>query len=99
MSQTSRPARTQAEIRDWIVDKLIHQLEIDPTEINLDEPLVAHGVDSMQFVVMVGELEDWLGCRFIDNPLVAYPSVNALSAFIAEQLAQGKTEIDPRIEA
>ncbi|MBC8113577.1 MAG: acyl carrier protein [Candidatus Saccharimonas sp.] len=78
-----------------MVDKLSERLRIEPTAIRLDEPLVALGVDSMQFVVLVGELEDWLGCRFASNPLLDYPSVNALSQYLARQLQTGKTVIDP----
>ena len=91
----SRPPRSEAEIRQWIIDKLVVRLQFDAAAIQLDEPLVALGVDSMQFVVIVGELEEWLGCRFADNPLIDYPSINALSAFLAGQVAQGKKVIDP----
>lgn len=87
--------RSAAEIRDWIVNRLSAAMEIDPGEIRLDEPLVDLGLDSMQFVVLVGDLEQWLGVRFLDNPLIDYPTANALSEYLAEQLARGKTEIDP----
>ncbi|MDQ3332433.1 MAG: acyl carrier protein [Planctomycetota bacterium] len=53
------------------------------------------GLDSMQFVVLVGEMEQWLGCRFTDNPLIDYPTIDTLADFLANQLAQGKTLIDP----
>jgi len=95
MTNQIPPLRTESEIRQWIIDKLEVRLQIEPAEIRLDEPLIALGVDSMQFVVIVGELEEWLGCRFADNPLIDYPSVNALAAFLASQLAKGKTVIDP----
>ena len=91
----SPQVRTESEIREWILDKLLTRLHLDAADIHLDEPLITLGVDSMQFVVIVGELEDWLGCRFADNPLIDYPSINALSVFLAEQLAMGKTVIDP----
>ena len=87
--------RTEEEIRQWIVGKLCGPLRLDRNELDLDRPIVAHGVDSMQFVALVGELEDWLGCRFTDNPLIDYPTVNALSRFLAEQVRLGKTRIDP----
>jgi acyl carrier protein len=95
MSDTVPIQRTEDEIRQWIVAKLCGPLRLDRNELNLDRPIVAHGVDSMQFVALVGELEDWLGCRFTDNPLIDYPTVNALSRFLAEQLRLGKTRIDP----
>ena len=87
--------RSAAEIRDWMIDRLSTAMEIDPGEIRLDEPLVDLGLDSMQFVVLVGDLEQWLCVRFLDNPLIDYPTANALSEYLAGQLARGKTEIDP----
>lgn len=95
MSTELPRSRTEDEIRQWIVEKLASRLGVPTERIILDESLVAHGVDSMQFVVLVGELEDWLGCRFVGNPLVNYPSVNALSEYLARQLREGRTRIDP----
>ena len=95
MTEDTPQPRSEAEIRQWLLDKLAAQLHLDPKDIDLDGPVVAHGMDSMQFVVVVGELEEWLGCRFLDNPLIDYPSVNALSRFLASQVRQGKMVIDP----
>jgi|SRR6516162_8755017 acyl carrier protein len=95
MAGAAPTRRTEEEIRQWLVSKLSGPLRIDRSDLDLDRPIVAHGVDSMQFVALVGELEDWLGCRFTDNPLIDYPSVNALSRFLAEQILLGKTQIDP----
>ena len=78
-----------------MVDKLATRLKIPPSQIHLDEPLIAMGVDSMQVVVIVGELEEWTGCRFAGNPLIDYPSINLLAGFLASQLSKGKAVIDP----
>ena len=90
-----RPSpRSEAEIQAWLVAQISRRLNIDRHEIRLDEPLIAHGVDSMQFVVIVGELEDWLGCRFRSNPLVKYPSVNALSKYLARESQSASSDRD-----
>ena len=99
MSDDPPNVRTTDEIREWIVSKLRDEIGLDPEEIDFDRPLIALGVDSMQFVVMVGELERWLGVRFEDNPLIDYPTVNALSSYLAGQVALGKTVIDPAADA
>ena len=93
-SGADRP-NSAREIRDWVVTRLSAAMEIDPAEIRLDEPLVDLGLDSMQFVVLVGDLEQRLGVRFLDNPLIDYPTANALSEYLADQIARGKIEIDP----
>ncbi|MBX3438584.1 MAG: acyl carrier protein [Planctomycetaceae bacterium] len=94
----SRESRSAEEIQRWLTLKLCEQAQLEPSEIRGDEPLVAHGVGSMQFVVIVGELEDWLGCRFVGNPITRYPTINSLSAFLARETEQGKTVIDPSID-
>src|SRR5262245_18799337 len=91
MSSAARPARTEGEIREWIVDRLRTKMRIDPAELRLDEPIASHGVDSMHIVALVGELEDWLGCRISGNPLQDYPSVNALARHLAEESAARAT--------
>jgi acyl carrier protein len=95
MTAVAPQPRTEAEIRQWIVAKLSDRLAVAADDIPLDAPLVSLGVDSMQFVVLVGELEDWLGCRFASNPLVDYPTVAALSQFLERQLTAGTAVIDP----
>lgn len=83
------------EIRDWLVNKLSEAQHDEPAEIPVDKPLVDMGLDSMQFVVLVGELEQWLGCRFTDNPLIEYPTIETLSVYLADQVARGQKLIDP----
>lgn len=95
MSESPPPTRTAAEIREWIIERLIHDVGLSPDEVDGDKPVVSFGVDSMQFVVLVGELESWLGVRFADNPLIDHPTVNALSTHLARQLEQGRAVIDP----
>lgn len=98
MSSATPRSRTEEEIREWIVARLAGRLRVPRESIDLDEAVVRLGVDSMQFVVLVGELEDWLGCRFVSNPMVSHPSINALSRFLARQVGEGRTKIDPAAE-
>ncbi|OAI54296.1 hypothetical protein AYO47_03090 [Planctomyces sp. SCGC AG-212-M04] len=92
---TSGTPRTATEIRDWLVTKIAARLNVAPEEVNLDEPLIDVGLDSMEFVAMIGELEHWLGCRFRDNPLIDYPTISTLSEFLGGELAAGRTDILP----
>jgi polyketide synthase 13 len=81
-----KTARTEAEIRDWLVDKLCRQMHVPPGNLDLDQPIEQLGIDSLQFVVLVGELEEWLGTRFTENPLVKHSSVNAVSRYLANSV-------------
>ena len=89
-----RPRSAEA-IREWLVSRIGTVQGVPAAHVRTDEPLVATGLDSMQIVVLVGELEEWLGCRFTDNPLIDYPTIDALSAYLADQSARGNRTIDP----
>jgi 8-amino-7-oxononanoate synthase len=91
MSSRIPQPRTEAEIRTWLVDQLTTHMNIDRADIRLDEPLVAHGIDSMHFLALVGELEEWLGCRFKTNPLIEHSTINSLSQFLAGRSQDSKT--------
>jgi phthiocerol/phenolphthiocerol synthesis type-I polyketide synthase A len=95
MTESPPVLRSAEEIRDWITERLVSDVGLSPDEVDADKPVVSFGVDSMQFVVLVGELEAWLGVRFADNPLIDHPTINALSDYLARQLALGLRVIDP----
>jgi acyl carrier protein len=63
-------------IQNWLVNKLAEQLSLDPATISVDEPLTRYGLDSIDAVTMVGDLEDWLdeelpSTLFWDRPTIA----------------------------
>ena len=62
------------------------ELGISPDQIHLDRTILSFGVDSMQVVSFVANLEDWLGIRFTENPLEEHPTVESLSVY-ANQIA------------
>src|SRR5262245_13147877 len=95
---TTVSAPSAAQIRNWIINGLCLKLDMKPHEVPLDEPLINLGIDSLEFVAMAADLEKRLGCRFKDNPLIDYPTLNSLSEYLADQLARGRTEIDPTIK-
>jgi acyl carrier protein len=63
-------------IQNWLVNQLADQLSLDPTTISVTEPLTRYGLDSIDAVTMVGDLEDWLdeelpSTLFWDHPTIA----------------------------
>ena len=96
-SQPKTSSRSADDIRAWLIAKLAEAHRVEASEISTGEPLISMGLDSMQFVVLVGELEQWLGCRFSSNPLIDFPTIDLLSDFLADQLSQGKSLIDPAV--
>ena len=95
MPDTRGPTIDAAAIQQWIAETLVQQMNVDPSQIDPEKRLTAYGLDSLQMISLVGQLEERLGCRFTSNPLALHSSIGALSRFIAARLATGATEIDP----
>lgn len=82
-------SRSSAEIEQWLIRQLAEELRIPREKIKVDQPILAIGIDSMQIVVVVAKLEDWLGIRFSSNPLDDHSTIRALSQF-ASGMTQSK---------
>ncbi len=76
-------------IRDWLVDQLAERLNVEPSEIDVREPLARYGLDSAVAVALASELELWLGRRV--TPLLVYehPTIETLAHFLASPLPEG----------
>ena len=82
--------RSAEEIRAWIVGRVSDLTEIPPEEIDVRQPVLRFGLDSVALVRLASDLETWLGYRFRENPLEAHPTIEALANFLAEQPAQAE---------
>jgi len=76
---------TAAAIEQWLVEHLAEELKLPAERIDRDQPIAAYGIDSMQVVALLAQLEDWLGFRFSSNPLDDHPTVAELARFAETQ--------------
>jgi acyl carrier protein len=74
---------SQKDILDWLVLKLSEALAFDPRELCVTEPLSAYGLNSIQAVSIVGDLESWLGREFPATLLWDCNTLSDAAAFIA----------------
>jgi acyl-CoA synthetase (AMP-forming)/AMP-acid ligase II/acyl carrier protein len=75
--------RGETEIATWLVARLAHESGIDAEEIDLAQPFASFGLDSARSLVLVGELEQWLGRPVSPVVLWNYPTVEALARHLA----------------
>jgi acyl carrier protein len=76
------------EIQDWLVARVSHMTGVPQQQIDVRQPLLAYGLDSMAVLALTTDLGQWLGYRFHENPFDDYPTIEALAAFLAEQTAR-----------
>jgi myxalamid-type polyketide synthase MxaE and MxaD len=76
-----------ADIEAWIVNRVAGLTGVPPQDIDVHEPFLRYGLDSVAVVTLAADLETWLGYRFRSNPLDEHPTIAALARFLAEQTA------------
>ena len=76
--------RTPEAIREWLVAQLAERLLVDTAEIDVREPLTSYGLDSIQAMGLIGDLEDWLGRPLSLTVVDDYPSIEALVGHLVE---------------
>ncbi|HEX7175425.1 MAG TPA: aminotransferase class III-fold pyridoxal phosphate-dependent enzyme, partial [Pyrinomonadaceae bacterium] len=71
------------DIQTWLVNKLAETLRVEPREIDAQQPFASFGIGSVQSVSLSGELADWLGRPLPPTLLYDYPTIAALTGFLA----------------
>lgn len=71
-------------IQNWLINQLAEQLSLDPKTINITEPLTRYGLDSIDAVTIVGDLEDWLDLELPSTLFWDYPTLEKSSQYLAE---------------
>jgi acyl-CoA synthetase (AMP-forming)/AMP-acid ligase II/acyl carrier protein len=76
--------RREADIAAWLVARLARESGLEAAEVDLGQPFASFGLDSARSLLLVGDLEGWLGRRL--NPVVLwnYPTVEALARHLGE---------------
>jgi acyl carrier protein len=71
-------------VQNWLIDKLAEQLSLDAKTINISESLTRYGLDSIDAVTMVGDLEDWLDLELPSTLFWDYPTIEKSSQYLTE---------------
>ncbi|WP_375768475.1 acyl carrier protein [Archangium gephyra] len=77
-------ARTAEEIQRWMAERVAGFLELTPADIDVRAPFQHYGLDSMEQLRIIGELETWLQREFEETLLRQYPTIEAVAAFLAK---------------
>jgi acyl carrier protein len=81
--QATEVSSTQA-VQNWLVKQLAEQLSLDPKTVNASEPLTRYGLDSIDAVTMVGDLEDWLDLELPSTLFWDYPTIEKSASYLVE---------------
>ncbi len=84
MQTQSSMSKPKEAIENWLVNQLADTLSLDPGSIEVAEPLTRYGLDSIDAVTMVGDLEDWLDLELPSTLFWDYPSIEKSAQYLAE---------------
>ena len=89
MQQLQNPSSSESaptlKIQAWLVEQIADVLSLDPATIDVQQPLTRYGLDSIDAVTLVGDLEDWLDLELPSTLLWDYPSIDKASAYMVEE--------------
>ncbi|MGK7941316.1 MAG: acyl carrier protein [Crocosphaera sp.] len=101
-TQTLNPNQSQATIKTWLINWTAEQLELETTEIDVNQSFLSYDMNSVTAMMLVGDLEDWLGLRLSPTLAWDYPNIASLAEYLAQKSndnkAQSGTETKANVE-
>src|ERR671923_1072546 len=70
-------------IEDWLGSCLSQRLGIPCETLDIYQPLVRYGLDSIVALELVADLEDWIGCSLPLTLAWDYPTIAAIARRVA----------------
>lgn len=93
MNQPNQNPINAKVIATWLVNNLAEQLEVEPDEIDISEPLESYGLDSAQGMMIISRAEKEFGFEISPMLLWHYPTIESLAERLTEELAESKLEV------
>lgn len=84
---TATTPMSEAATRDWLRARLADLLGLEVEDIDLERPITDYAIDSRQALVLVGDVEDLLGRKLAATLTWDHPTLAAMAAYIARELA------------
>ena len=72
------------KIRQWLANNVANRLQVNPNSIDIEQPFINYGLDSVQAVQLTADLEDYLGCKLSPTLAYDYPNIRSLSFYLSE---------------
>ncbi|NET00657.1 MAG: acyl carrier protein [Sphaerospermopsis sp. SIO1G2] len=79
-------------IQNWLVNQIATQLKIAPETIQVSEPLTRYGLDSIDSVTIVGDMEDWLDAELPSTLLWDYPTIAKAAEYLVDEVGVSPEE-------
>lgn len=81
---------TYESILQWISVRLAEIVKINIDQVDPQLPFDRYGLDSLNAVILIGELSDWLQLELDPSIVYDYPTIEQLSDYVLQQVQRGK---------
>ena len=81
--------RTSEEIRTWLLSRIAERSSFSPEAVDIHQPFSEFGLDSLETLNLMMELEEWLGRELEATIAWDYPTVEG----IARHLGSSKKSV------
>lgn len=93
MNDSLTPTVPIDTLKTWLIAWLANEQRVGQETINPGESFLSYGVDSVQAMSLVGDLETTLGRRLPATLVWDYPTIDALAEHLAGQAGEQPAEI------
>lgn len=69
-----------------IAARFAEELKLDPADVDIQRPFTSYGLDSLKAFLLTGDLAEWVGHDLPATLFWKYPTVEALSDYLADNL-------------
>ena len=84
LNEENAQSNSVVAIQNWLISQLAEQLSLDANTVDISEPLTRYGLDSIDAVTMVGDLEDWLDLELPSTLFWDHPTIEKSSQYLNE---------------
>lgn len=85
-------APSVAAIEQWLIKKFADQSFMSPDQVNTSMQVTTLGLDSMDAVMIAGDLEEWLNIEVPSTLLWDYPTIKQIAAFLYLEVNNASAE-------
>jgi acyl carrier protein len=74
-------------VQSWLANWLAMELSLAPQTVDSREEFLSYGMNSVQAMMLVGDLESRIGIRLPPTLVWDYPTIQSLAAYLHEKTA------------
>jgi acyl carrier protein len=93
MIESQALTRSKDSVTEWLVLWIARELALPRAEIETDKSLLNYSLSSVTAMMLVGDLEEWLGLTLAPTLVWDYPSIDAIADHLIDQLGNPVTGV------